>query len=195
MLLLAQQTHILRGMVSPIRKIIFAAIATTGLIGALAYGLSILGDNQRLQSDLGAALNANQSQQTAMRLMAEEMARQNQAVVERDRRVRAARAQLKHTQQRLRDAEKNPQITVIQRECMDSDIPGPVLDVMRAAPHRPGSDPAGENLPGGYFLHGHGASAVRGPQLVGSGRLHQGPANAHPHAEPGPRGDSGVLQR
>lgn len=181
-------------MVTPIQKIIVFAIAATGLIGALAYGLSILGDNQRLQSDLGAAINANQSQQQAMRMMAEEMARQNQAVVERDQRMQAARAQLKRTQQRLRDAEKNPQITVVERECMDSDIPGPVLDVMRAAPHRPGSNPAGENLPGGYFLHGNGDPAVRGPQLVGSGSLHQGLAGAHTHTQPGPRRDTGVLR-
>jgi hypothetical protein len=182
-------------MINPWRKLFVFSIGGTLGIAALAYVLNLVADNKILQADVETALAANQSQQTAMRMMAEEMARQNQAVVERDKRVRVAQSKLKQTQRRLRDAENNPKITVVERECMDSHIPGPVLDVMREAPHRNGTSPTGTDMPSGYFLRRNGGATVRGPKLGGPGGLRQRTANAHPHTQPGPRRDPGVLPR
>lgn len=181
-------------MISPLRKILMVSIGGTLAIGALAYVASLAGDNQRLQSDLQTALSANASQQQAIQFMAQEMARQHQAVVERDQRNRATARRLQQTERRLRDAQNSPQITVVERECMQSDIPVGVFDILREAPHRNGSDPAGKDLPGRYFLFGDGGAAVRGPHLGGPGSLRQSVAVSHPHVKPGPRRDSGILQ-
>ena len=181
-------------MISPLRKVLAVSIGGTLAIGALAYVASLAGDNQRLQSNLQTALSANESQRQAIEFMAEEMARQHQAVVERDRRNQATTRRLQQTERRLRDAQNSPQITVVERECMQSDIPVGVFDILREAPHRNGSNPAGKNLPSGYFLYGNGSPTVRGPHLGGSGSLRQGVAVSHPHAEPGPGRDTGILQ-
>lgn len=180
-------------MIGPSAKLIIVAVTGTLATAALAYVLSVMAERDRLEADNTTLIDANQTHQAAMHEMAQEMAAQNQAVIDRDKRNRATQSRLRATERRLRDAESNPQITVVQRECMDSGVPDPIIDILRESPHRNGSDPTGSGLPRSGTLFGTDSAPFRGSDLVGFGGLCEGFAVSHPLAEPGQGRDPGVL--
>ena len=174
-------------------KIVSISILGVLIIAALAYVLNLHGENERLVADNTTLIDANQTHQAALHAMAQEMAAQNQAVIDRDKRNRVTQSRLKTTERRLRDAENAPQITRVERECLDSGVPDPIIDILRETPHRNGSDPAGSGLPRARSLLGTGGAPFRGSDLVGFSGLHEGFAVSHPLIKSGSGRNPGVL--
>lgn len=174
-------------------RISLIAVAAVGVIGFALWVTHLRSENIRLQTDLETTLNANSSLEDAMHAMAKEQVALNQQIIERDKSQRQIQRDLANTQRRLRDAHRAPEITDRERECANSDLPPPILDIMRETPHRNGYHPSGEGMPTCCPVLGAARPAVRGANLGGPGGVHQGPAGAHQHAQRGSRFDPGVL--
>ena len=166
-------------------------IAITASVSWLA---DLRAENTQLQADIQTASEANQTYQNAMHAMAQEQVRLNQQIIERDQSQRQIQRHLATTQRRLRDASHSPAITDIQRQCLDMDIPGPVLGILRAPANDYQNQPADSAMPGAGTLLGRPATDVPRQHLAGSGGIRRGVEIGRPATARGPTGNSGFLQ-
>ena len=163
------------------------------LAGTVAWSARLMAENDQLQADVKTAVSANESYQQAMHAMAQEQVRLNQQIIERDEAQRTIQRNLAHTQRRLRDASHSRTITDIQRQCLDMDLPGPVLDILRAPAGSDTNGGSGTHLPAGPILLGHTDAQFPWKHGLRPDRVRRGPAGGRPRIAQRSNSDTGIL--
>lgn len=160
------------------------------LLGAgAAWAVNVSADRTRLESELQQTVQANRSYIDAIAVLDRQQRDLEQSIIDRDRRARAIQNELNTTKRRLFDASKMPSITYVERECMESGIPVPVLDLLRETGRGVPNKPTSQNLPTGYSLFANTGPDIHGSNLVGPCGSCDRTQVAHSTIEPGPAGN------
>jgi hypothetical protein len=168
------------------------AIALALVFSAGGYIAWLQSENAQLERDVQTSVEANKSYIAAMHKMAQEQVRLNQQVIERDQAQRQIQRSLATTQRKLRDASRSTTITSVQRECLDSDIPGPVADILRQPSGERDSRP-GSRLPRTGTLLGYSHAPIQWPNMGRSGGICGGATGGCAGLEIGQGSSEGVL--
>lgn len=161
-----------------------------------ANAARLAADNAQLNQGIETAAAANQSYIDAINHMADEKRALNNLITQRDTAQRSIQRRLNETERKLQHASRAPEITVIERECLHSDIPAVIADVLREAPTgKSGDDDAtgGADLPACCTLRPGAGANIQWLDLVRPGSLRQGFASAYTIAQRRPRAGAEFL--
>ncbi len=174
-------------------KIVAVAVIAVIMAGGLYWVTSLAKENERLESDLNTATEANAAFEHALQVMKELQAENSEIILRRERQIMSTQAELKQKTRELRDVQESPQITVVERECMQSDIPVPILDILRETPSGERDSPSRESLPTGRINYATGDAVVYRHDLGPSSGIHQGITGFHNEPSERPRGGQANL--
>lgn len=164
-----------------------------GLVGSGAYVAKVMADNDRLRADVATAVSANQSYVDAMHAMAREQVKLNQQIIERDETQRTIQRNLATTQRRLRDASRAATVTDIQRQCLDTDLPGPVIDILRQPAGGDENSRPDQGMPSGPTLLGSVNADIHRLDVCRPDRVHRNTAGRCARIAGRPGSDTGFL--
>lgn len=174
-------------------KLIAILLLVSALLSAVYWVVGLAQEREQALADLDKALVSNESKDAALSRMAALYAQSQEQVADRDRRNADIERRLRQTNRELIDAKKSPQITIAERECMDSTIPIAVLNILREAPSIDGGSGTDQGMPRSRTVRRGTLAAVLGQYMDRPRQLHQDAASRVFKVEWRSNGDQGVL--
>ena len=116
-------------------KAIVIGVIVSLLTAIGAWAVHVLEERELLKGQLKTAVETNKENDKEIAKLKALNQQKEAQIAQRDILERQNQTQLKKLNQQIRDLKNEPaKITVTERECMESDIPLPVLDVLREHP-------------------------------------------------------------
>jgi hypothetical protein len=172
-------------------------ILITVIIGILASGAAWIvnasSENTRLSLELSESVSSNETLISEKEQLKKFQTELEKSIMEWGTRNKTIRKELNVTKRRLIDAARNPKITVVQKECMDSVIPSSVLDELRKPPNSLSYNSAPEDLPSSSLLPTSAFSRIPRFDVVRACRSCSGTKLLYYRIEFRPKIDRGVL--
>lgn len=122
-------------------KLALIAVILSVLGGGIWWIVGLVSENERLESNNGQLDAANKAHIIAQIMLKADIVKKEQAIIRRTNRILELNKRILHAKSEVKSITRRVQ--PVQRECLESDIPEPIIDFMfgqREGDSGPGSD-------------------------------------------------------